>query len=283
MTHEWVREKGNGLALGAEWVPGSLSTIPACTLRMNRQQVECPQSRDPWSRRGGAGGRGFCKQRRPTVAASMGGDHRSRLETGQRHDSLPAKTYPCQPVAEAEGIALGGGLPVRGRRAGRVGRMRRLQRGGAGAVGGQTRLSKGGRRGPARWAWPGPRLRYGRGVRRPNPRQAGRRGPRQGDAPHAQRARASGFERPLPLGVPPRRAGRARSGHATAHGPAHGRAMARLPRRRTWEGKAGAFGYQDGIDWVHVIEGSESTLSACRWSSWPRCSEAYSGADRHDG
>ncbi|MEN6449726.1 MAG: nucleoside triphosphate pyrophosphatase [Thermoguttaceae bacterium] len=27
-----------------------------------------------------------------------------------------------------------------------------------------------------------------------------------------------------------------------------------------WEGKAGAFGYQDGIDWVHVIEGSESNV-----------------------
>lgn len=27
-----------------------------------------------------------------------------------------------------------------------------------------------------------------------------------------------------------------------------------------WEGKAGAFGYQDGIDWVHVVEGSESNV-----------------------
>lgn len=27
-----------------------------------------------------------------------------------------------------------------------------------------------------------------------------------------------------------------------------------------WEGKAGAFGYQDGIDWVHVLEGSESNV-----------------------
>jgi septum formation protein len=27
-----------------------------------------------------------------------------------------------------------------------------------------------------------------------------------------------------------------------------------------WEGKAGAFGYQDGIDWVHVIAGSESNV-----------------------
>ena len=27
-----------------------------------------------------------------------------------------------------------------------------------------------------------------------------------------------------------------------------------------WEGKAGAFGYQDGIDWVHVIDGSESNV-----------------------
>lgn len=27
-----------------------------------------------------------------------------------------------------------------------------------------------------------------------------------------------------------------------------------------WEGKAGAFGYQDGLDWVHVIQGSESNV-----------------------
>ena len=27
-----------------------------------------------------------------------------------------------------------------------------------------------------------------------------------------------------------------------------------------WSGKAGAFGYQDGWDWLHVIEGSESNV-----------------------
>jgi septum formation protein len=27
-----------------------------------------------------------------------------------------------------------------------------------------------------------------------------------------------------------------------------------------WEGKAGAFGFQDGLDWVHVVEGSESNV-----------------------
>jgi len=27
-----------------------------------------------------------------------------------------------------------------------------------------------------------------------------------------------------------------------------------------WEGKAGAFGYQDGLDWIHVLEGSESNV-----------------------
>lgn len=27
-----------------------------------------------------------------------------------------------------------------------------------------------------------------------------------------------------------------------------------------WEGKAGAFGYQDGHDWVHLVEGSESNV-----------------------
>ena len=27
-----------------------------------------------------------------------------------------------------------------------------------------------------------------------------------------------------------------------------------------WEGKAGAFGYQDGNDWVHIVEGSASNV-----------------------
>jgi len=27
-----------------------------------------------------------------------------------------------------------------------------------------------------------------------------------------------------------------------------------------WVGKAGAFGYQDGLDWVHIVEGLESTV-----------------------
>lgn len=27
-----------------------------------------------------------------------------------------------------------------------------------------------------------------------------------------------------------------------------------------WAGKAGAFGYQDGLDWVHVVEGSETNV-----------------------
>jgi septum formation protein len=27
-----------------------------------------------------------------------------------------------------------------------------------------------------------------------------------------------------------------------------------------WEGKAGAFGYQDRLDWVHIVEGSESNV-----------------------
>jgi len=27
-----------------------------------------------------------------------------------------------------------------------------------------------------------------------------------------------------------------------------------------WEGKAGAFGYQDGLDWVHIVEGSASNV-----------------------
>jgi septum formation protein len=34
----------------------------------------------------------------------------------------------------------------------------------------------------------------------------------------------------------------------------------RYVRSYQWEGKAGAFGYQDGLDWVHVVEGSESNV-----------------------
>ena len=29
---------------------------------------------------------------------------------------------------------------------------------------------------------------------------------------------------------------------------------------KKWKGKAGAFGYQDGNDWLHIIEGSESNV-----------------------
>jgi septum formation protein len=27
-----------------------------------------------------------------------------------------------------------------------------------------------------------------------------------------------------------------------------------------WEGKAGAFGYQDRVGWLHIVEGSESNV-----------------------
>jgi septum formation protein len=27
-----------------------------------------------------------------------------------------------------------------------------------------------------------------------------------------------------------------------------------------WEGKAGAFGYQDGVPWIEILEGSESNV-----------------------
>jgi septum formation protein len=27
-----------------------------------------------------------------------------------------------------------------------------------------------------------------------------------------------------------------------------------------WEGKAGAFGYQDRLGWVHIVEGSETNV-----------------------
>ena len=36
--------------------------------------------------------------------------------------------------------------------------------------------------------------------------------------------------------------------------------LARYLDTDLWEGKAGAFGYQDGHDWVHVLDGSESNV-----------------------
>ena len=36
--------------------------------------------------------------------------------------------------------------------------------------------------------------------------------------------------------------------------------LARYLATNQWQGKAGAFGYQDGLDWVHIIEGSESNV-----------------------
>ena len=37
-----------------------------------------------------------------------------------------------------------------------------------------------------------------------------------------------------------------------------------------WEGKAGAFGYQDGIDWVRITAAARPTWWGCRWrpSAW---------------
>lgn len=37
-------------------------------------------------------------------------------------------------------------------------------------------------------------------------------------------------------------------------------ALDRYLDSKDWQGKAGAFGYQDGLDWVHIIEGLESTV-----------------------
>ena len=38
------------------------------------------------------------------------------------------------------------------------------------------------------------------------------------------------------------------------------RQLAEYLDSQRWEGKAGAFGYQDGLDWVHLIDGSESNV-----------------------
>jgi septum formation protein len=42
-----------------------------------------------------------------------------------------------------------------------------------------------------------------------------------------------------------------------------------------WEGKAGAFGYQDGLDWVHIIEGSESNVVGLPMELFKRLLERF--------
>ncbi len=42
-----------------------------------------------------------------------------------------------------------------------------------------------------------------------------------------------------------------------------------------WEGKAGAFGYQDSLDWVHIVEGSESNVVGLPLELLQRLLEQY--------
>ncbi len=44
-----------------------------------------------------------------------------------------------------------------------------------------------------------------------------------------------------------------------------------------WEGKAGAFGYQDRLGWVHVVEGSESNVVGLPMERLQRMLAAESG------
>jgi septum formation protein len=45
-----------------------------------------------------------------------------------------------------------------------------------------------------------------------------------------------------------------------------------------WQGKAGAFGYQDGLDWVHVVSGSESNVVGLPMELLGRMLEEFSTA-----
>jgi septum formation protein len=49
-----------------------------------------------------------------------------------------------------------------------------------------------------------------------------------------------------------------------------------------WEGKAGAFGYQDGIDWVHVLEGSASNVVGLPMELLAEMIAAWQAAYEHD-
>lgn len=60
--------------------------------------------------------------------------------------------------------------------------------------------------------------------------------------------------------------------------------MDRLDERRMeeylegggWEGKAGAFGYQDGLDWVHILDGSATNVVGLPMELVERMLEAVS-------
>ncbi len=47
-----------------------------------------------------------------------------------------------------------------------------------------------------------------------------------------------------------------------------------------WEGKAGAFGYQDRLGWVHVLEGSESNVVGLPMELLSRMLEDFCSSDR---
>ena len=106
----------------------------------------------------------------------------------------------------------------------------------------------------------GPRLRYRGRMRRADPGQTGRRIARPADVADAQRTRASRAERALSV-------------ERARRQPAVRVAVTRLRMDRLsaaeiddyvssglWEGKAGAFGYQDRLGWIHVVEGSETNV-----------------------
>ena len=50
-----------------------------------------------------------------------------------------------------------------------------------------------------------------------------------------------------------------------------------------WEGKAGAFGYQDRLGWVHIIEGSESNVVGLPMERLAELLAQLAGADATDG
>ena len=77
----------------------------------------------------------------------------------------------------------------------------------------------------------------------------------------AQRAGASRSQRAVSVAVPDGQPDGSRGRDDAAHGPTHARnRLDAYLASGQWEGKAGAFGYQDGLDWVHVVEGSESNV-----------------------
>ena len=76
----------------------------------------------------------------------------------------------------------------------------------------------------------------------------------------AKRPLAAGVDGPVPVANAARLAAGPRGRHHASHGSPRAEQLEEYLASGQWEGKAGAFGYQDRLGWVHVLQGSESNV-----------------------